>query len=877
MELKAYQKQVIDHLENYFHYLQDHHMPALAFNRYWEDKAGVYNPLNGQGMRPYRDQVPEAVHLSIKVPTAGGKTYIACNALKTIFDSMPSCKTKAVVWLVPWSNLLDQTVKNLSDPEHPYCRKLNSLFQNRVSVYEKKDLLQAAGFNPATVQEQLSIMVMNFASIRAKNKDDRKIYEQNGALATFAQSYSSREHLLDNTDETALINVIRSLNPVLVVDESHNAESLLSVEMLRNLNPSFILDLTATPKENANIISLVSAIELKREHMVKLPVIVYNHQSTELVIESALHLQQKLETEARELESKGGKYIRPIVLFQAQPKGKEDSITFTRLKEKLVSIGIREETIRIKTATIDELKHVDLLSRDCPVRYIVTVNALKEGWDCPFAYILASLADKSSSVDVTQILGRVLRQPYVTKHNNPMLNVSYVLTASARFHETLEHIIHGLQDCGFSEKDYRGQDQMTEEEKEVLLQAPPKTKAQMMPGETEDLFDSEKISFTAMAPGNPKSLSLSDIESMAIRQSREMEERSRNYDLHDNDLQTFSEMGIKTVHYSMRESVASVARNILLPRFTIQVEDLGVFAMGAADTLLLDRANLLKDFRLSDKAHDIAFESIASEMYQIDAEETKKGEYRMSSYKFQSQAAREQAAEYIFSKPKESQVKDLMYMTVKQIGAMYPIPDADIKKYVGRILEDMSHQQLRDFLQHQPSYTALIKEKIRSLADAHAELIFNDWTETGKIGVKPVWAFRESIIPVRISANISNSLYTHEGEMNSLEQTFMMEVANYPNLVFWHRNLGKGKGFSLNGFKSEHYPDFILVTKRGKIILVETKGDDRDNSDSGSKLRLGKAWAQLSGPDYHYMMVFDKNAIAGAYNLDKAKELIRQM
>lgn len=878
MELKSYQKQVIDQLNGYFHYLQKNKNPAKAFNRYWEDKAGIYNPLNGDGMRPYRDNVPGAVHLSIKVPTAGGKTFIACNVLKTIFDAMPQHKTKAVVWLVPWSNLLDQTVRNLSDPEHPYCRKLNSLFHNRVRVYEKKDLLQAAGFNPSLVQEQLSIMALNFASVRAKNKDDRKIYEQNGALATFAQAYKSGGHLLPDTDETALINVIRSMNPVLVVDESHNAESPLSVEMLQDLNPSFILDLTATPKENANVISLVSAMELKKEHMVKLPVIVYNHPTIENVIESALHLQQKLETEALELEAKGGKYIRPIVLFQAQSKGKEENVTFEKLKKQLMAIGISEDTIKIKTATINELKQVDLLSKDCPVRYIITVNALKEGWDCPFAYILASLADRSSTVDVTQILGRVLRQPYVMKHNSPMLNVSYVLTSSARFNDTLKHIIDGLQDCGFSENDYRGQDAMPEEVKEEVLQNAIQTKYTKEPSsEPADLFDPGNISFhghSTEKTGNP---SLLTIESMAIKQSRELEQQILNKETNDSDLSTFFEMGIKAVHYTMRESVAAAARNILLPRFIIRVQNLGLFDLEDHDTVLLDRANLLKDFKLADKAHDIKFESVVSDLYKIDAEETRKGEYRMSSYKFENPLVQEQVSEYILSKPKEGQVKDLMQIVVKQIGDMYPIPDADIKKYVSRILEDMSTGQLRDFVQHQLSYTDLIKEKIKLLADAHAEVIFNEWIETGKISTQPAWKFKEAIIPVRTSANISNSLYSHEGEMNNLEQQFIMEVANYPNIAFWHRNLGKGKGFALNGFKSDHYPDFIIVTKKGKVILVETKGGDRDNSDSESKLRLGRKWAELSGPEYKYMMVFDKNAIEGAYNLDKARELIRQM
>ena len=264
MELKSYQYKVIKDLESYLEYVQRYKKTDTAFNTYWADRIGPYNPLEGTGMQPYKNTIPNAAHVCIKVPTAGGKTFIACNALQTIFTAYSDRIPRAVIWLVPWSNLLDQTVNNLRNPDHPYRQKLNSLFNNRVEVYEKKDLLQGSNFNPSIVKEQLSIIVMSFSSLRAKNREDRKVYQENGQLASFASAYKNKLHLLEDIDDTALINVIRSLHPVLVVDESHNAESTLSVEMLNALNPSFVLDLTATPKDNSNIVSLVPAIELKK-------------------------------------------------------------------------------------------------------------------------------------------------------------------------------------------------------------------------------------------------------------------------------------------------------------------------------------------------------------------------------------------------------------------------------------------------------------------------------------------------------------------------------------------------------------------------------------------------------------------------------------
>ena len=119
MELKSYQQKVIENLEEYLNYVQGQKDLGKAFNQYWEDKIGPYNPLDNTGMQPYKNNIPKAAHVCIKVPTAGGKTFIAVNALHSIFSAYNSSKPKAVIWLVPWSNLLQQTVNALANPEHP--------------------------------------------------------------------------------------------------------------------------------------------------------------------------------------------------------------------------------------------------------------------------------------------------------------------------------------------------------------------------------------------------------------------------------------------------------------------------------------------------------------------------------------------------------------------------------------------------------------------------------------------------------------------------------------------------------------------------------------------------------------------------------------
>lgn len=604
MELKPYQQDVLNDLNAYLSRIAEQNDYARAFNLHWEAKLGPYNPLDGKGMEPYRDDIPGAPHVCIKVPTAGGKTFIASNAIELIYRYYPEGFSRTVVWLVPSVTILEQTIQNLSDPLHPYRQRINTHFKNRVEVFRKENLLQGSGFNSTSVKEQLSILVLSFDSLRTKNKEGRKFYQENGQLTTFTANGHNREHVLEGTDETALINVIRHLKPVVIVDEAHGAVSELSVEMIRNLNPSFVLDLTATPRKNSNIISFVNALKLKKENMVKLPVIVYNHQDRNGVFESAINLRNKLEAEAKKEELAGGRYIRPIVLFQAQSKTDKDNTTFSKTKEILMSLNIPAAQIKIKTADINEIKGVDLLSRECEVRYIITVNALKEGWDCPFAYVLASLADKTSEVDVEQILGRVLRQPYVKQHSFELLNYSFVITASARFKDTLNNIVEGLNRAGFSRQDYKIAETLPElaaSEVTQQVQQLSISSAETIPLEAEIKPETIRIDDTA-ANEDPVLISISHQAKIANEEMTEQLNRSG-----DLSFDQPVEIQNKVRTYAMKDLFAEQAKQIRLPMFFVKLPK-GGFLIDDIQHAVLNKDSLLKDFRLSQQDSTISFE-----------------------------------------------------------------------------------------------------------------------------------------------------------------------------------------------------------------------------------------------------------------------------
>ncbi len=96
---------------------------------------------------------------------------------------------------------------------------------------------------------------------------------------------------------------------------------------------------------------------------------------------------------------------------------------------------IPKKQIARSTAEDKGLGGVDIAAKDRELRYVITVQALKEGWDCPFAYILCSVAELRSSTAVEQVLGRIMRLPNVRKKTRPELNVAYAFTASTSFAE----------------------------------------------------------------------------------------------------------------------------------------------------------------------------------------------------------------------------------------------------------------------------------------------------------------------------------------------------------------------------------------------------------------------------------------------------------
>ncbi len=872
MEMKGYQKTVIADLNHYLELLNDTKDYAAAYRCFWKEKSA---PALGM----YQDILPGVPNLCFKVPTGGGKTFIACNAIRPVFGALPFTKTKTVVWLVPSDAILSQTVQALKNPQHPYRQKIDVDFSGRVEVYTKQELLNGQNFNLTAVTEQLSIMVLSYDSFRGRGKEVLKAYQENSSLAEFAKVLGKPENPIKKADETALFQIINQLNPLVIVDESHHARSDLSLEMLANFNPCFVLDLTATPKSESNIISYVDAVQLKGEHMVKLPVIVYNRDSQAEVLIDAIDLRNKLEQIAVTAQRVSEKYIRPIVLFQAQPKGKEDAATFEKLRERLAEAGIPAEQIAIRTADVNELKNVDLLSSDCPVRYIITVNALKEGWDCPFAYILASLANRTSQVDVEQILGRVLRLPHTTQHPDPGLNMSYVLTSSNDFDETVRHIIKGLNSAGFSDKDYRlsappapAPAQQTPVQMEISQAAPLKTDepdnfaevdSQTIRDELERRREQEKT-----AENTPKADTMLEAAKQAGAAYDDARKAANNDPYTDNlPWEVRDKVTTFEVNPQYREDIETLA----IPQF-FQVIPNTLFTEGSLE--LLEKEQLGEGFTLKGKAYDIDFAAADDEIAKVDVRGNQGGlpkVFKMSS------ADQRYFKEYFNNLPPESRVRQCKEMMFKQLNRLNTVDAEELRAYLNRIVADMDKGQLAAMEKAPLGYAAKIRAKIESLLTQHCKETFVRWLETERIVCRPSFHLPMRIHPTTSTNTIGGSLYQAEEDMNQLEHDLVMELTALPNVRWWHRNIAR-HGFCINGF-IKHYPDVMIMTQSGKIVFVETKGEHLKNDDSRDKIALGQAWRNAAGSQYRYYMVFREgdNILPGALSMSQFVDTLKAL
>ncbi len=441
--LKPYQTQALLALQSYLRAAR-----LSGARAAFESETGYgYNP------QPFG----ETPCVCLRIPTGGGKTLLAAHALGTMAREWPAASPKPLaLWLVPSDTIRTQTLAALTLPGHPLRE---ALAQNCGDDVRVCDLGAVATLSPQDFEACTVVVVATMQSFRVEDTEQRTVYAFSEALEPHfrglpaaalnalrglpdalvtaqeaASAKAGREMLARFVGQPrwSLANWLALRRPYLIVDEAHNTKTERSFEALQRLNPAMILELTATPvPKRTNVLFHVSAQQLQAADMIKMPIQLMEHtRGWQAAVFDAVQTQRLLETEAQQEKVATDAYIRPIVLIQAQ--NSTEPVNVDVLRAHLIDeLHIPEEQVKVATGTQRELEGLNLASRDCPVRYIITVQALREGWDCPFAYVLCSVQSIRSATAVEQLLGRVLRMPYATKRQRSALNKAYAHVTEA--------------------------------------------------------------------------------------------------------------------------------------------------------------------------------------------------------------------------------------------------------------------------------------------------------------------------------------------------------------------------------------------------------------------------------------------------------------
>ena len=401
---------------------------------------------------PYRPapHMPETPHVCVKVPTGGGKTLIAAASIGPLSGRMPrmtgefGTNAPAVLWFAPTGAIVDQTLRALRDPNNRCRQALDLWFPDR--PVNPIPLQEAFSLSPSDWRGQANIVVSTIQSVRIDEEEGRKIYSSAGLTRHFRdlpESILAKLREEDGRVPYSLANVFRLLRPLVVVDEADEACSELSFRSLSRFSPSWVLEITATPRTTAgddlatsNVLRQVSASILKEKNMIKWPLKIRALEDWRAIVRNAVEKQGELEQAAKDA-------FRPVALFHADPINGQ--VTVAMVRNMLIEdLKIPAEQIVQATGGSRELDK-NAGTDKSPIRFVITVRQLARGWDCPAAYVLCSVANLQAQGAVEQLLGRVLRLPGARRWSKE-LSAAYIFAARTTFAQAARDIVNMLEE-----------------------------------------------------------------------------------------------------------------------------------------------------------------------------------------------------------------------------------------------------------------------------------------------------------------------------------------------------------------------------------------------------------------------------------------------
>jgi type III restriction enzyme len=866
--LKDYQEWAIDALREYFQECDRTKDANVSFYSVTGKTLKVNNPYHEV------KELPGLPYVCLRIPTGGGKTIVACHSIGVAAEKLLHTKSPVVLWLVPSNAILEQTIKALRDRKHPYRQAV----EDTAGPVNVLDVEQALYVKPSQLDGEVTIIVTTMQAFRVEDTAGRRVYRGDGYLMDHTSGLPPHTlELLERGEGGNIIhslaNVLRLRRPIVIVDEAHNARTPLSFETLARFNPSCVIEYTATPAKEehpSNVLYSASAADLKSAQMIKLPIRLDTRPEWKELLADAIHCRQGLEQTASLERQQTGEYIRPVMLIQAQPQRQgQETLSVEVVKQCLLTDHhIPEEQIAIATGETRGLDGVDIADPKTPIRFIITVQALREGWDCPFAYVLCSLAENRSATAIEQLLGRVMRLPRASWKKHEALNMAYAFATSSNFGAVAKTLTDALVQSGFERQ----------EAKDLIV--PAKQEQLGLP------FDQSK-SFMGV-------VTITMSEKPHIEKLSEETRKKVSFDEDANKFIFTGKMSEKE-----REEIKSCCRTdkgkaVIDQAFHVStgknpVEDKRTPSEKnvpfAVPVLSVKQGNLFEEF---EETHflDHPWELtkcnalLSEEEYATQRPDAQTGIIDMTddgriSTQFVSKLQKQMD---LFESDTGWSVASLACWLENNIPHRDIFPE-EMGVFLTRLVQTLIDQ--RDISLDR---LVLDKYRLKKAAERKIDLFRHDnhqmvyqlllFGEKAEVAVTPDICFSYAADPRRYAYSkayrgryqFRKHYYPEIGDLEESGEEF--ECAQFldqmDEIDFWVRNPVRrpGQSFWLQTSTDKFYPDFVCKLKDGRVLVVEYKGKHLLNADSEEKKALGELWALRSGGSCLFAMPIDKDFAA---------------
>ncbi|HEY5176613.1 MAG TPA: DEAD/DEAH box helicase family protein [Terriglobales bacterium] len=867
IRLKDFQKTTLDKLKEFLEKTRLVGDPAEAF------VAAVHSPDGRVPVYQKQEGLERVPYVCLRLPTGGGKTIVGAYAIRTAAQSYIEKDYPVVLWLVPTKTIRTQTATALKDTRHPYRKALDGAFEGRVRVF---DISEIENIRPQDLLSSLCVVVGTIQTLRVENTEGRDVYAHKEALEDHFTRMKVSVPGLERIEEGpnagqvkySFANLMAIHHPMVIVDEAHNARTGLSFDALRRVSPSCIVELTATPDTKpgtgSNVLHRVSASELKAEEMIKLPIVLTVHENSwQEAVGDALRTRKRL----ADLATGEVEYVRPILLIQAENKDRPANVDAVK-KYLLESENLPEERIAVATGEQRELDGINLFDPQCLTEVIITVQALKEGWDCSFAYVFCSAANIGSGRDVEQLLGRVLRMPYARRRKAPELNKAYAHVSSPNFVEAAKQLETSMIAMGFEDvevEQYIEVAQPSLPNLPLFLQGSPLTLTLEQTPNTEGLSERERQSIivTGQAPGR-----------VAVEVHGEVTERIKERLLsavpQASKPETEKAISEYLAGVQVRWSPAQRGERFTVPRLCVQYQGQlelvdHELLLDAAGWNLLDYAPELDDFRFNDTTKTFEFDVDGSRVvyhfmvdFQLDlnllaAEWTPEDLVRWLDKQLRKVDIRQETLAAWLDK------------AVRQLLRSQRIDLATLvraKFILARKLEDKINQYRKTA--YDKGYQELLFEPNAAVVTSYEDAFSYpsdypaNWWYNGR-------------------HKFTKHYYAVPGELQDQGEEYecAMALDMQSGVRHWVRNLAKQQLASLwlQTATDRFYPDFVAELTDGRLLVVEYKGAlTAELVDTEEKRRLGKLWESKSNGRALFLIAERRDSQGrGVYDQIKAK------